>query len=162
MASQLCVNIHEGGSPPGDVQTTSAEPGTVPNIRVVLLLPLPAPFEAGIYLTKMQVSKTLHFAQLIIAHWESNKAFYMWHMWNLGAEKLSGDMTFKRAKFIVTKQGKRYAPQWTGVYQILKETAWWSLGPSREIKPLSWTRCTRYLSRLLHPTFTGRGSGFAG
>ena len=45
----------------------------------------------------------------------------MSHMWNLGAEKLSGDMTFKRAEFIVTKQGKRYAPQWKGVYQILNE-----------------------------------------
>ena len=39
----------------------------------------------------------------------------------MGADKCSADMTFKRAKFIVTKQGKRYAPQWKGVYQILNE-----------------------------------------
>ena len=42
-------------------------------------------------------------------------------MLRIGAEKLSGDMTFKRAKFIVTKQGSRYTQQWKGVFQILNE-----------------------------------------
>ena len=59
--------------------------------------------------------------EIILQHWERYKDFYFWHMAMMGADKCSADMTSKRAKFIVTKQGKRYAPQWKGVYQILNE-----------------------------------------
>ena len=58
---------------------------------------------------------------IILQHWERCKHFYFWHMAMTGADKCSADMTFKRAKFIVTTQGKHFAPPWKGVYQILNE-----------------------------------------
>ena len=57
----------------------------------------------------------------IVQYWRQHQAFYTWHMYNLGATKISADLTFKRAKFIVTKQGKRFVNQWKAVSQILNE-----------------------------------------
>lgn len=58
---------------------------------------------------------------IIVQYWRQHQAFYTWHMYNLGATKISADLTFKRAKFIVTKQGKRFVNQWKAVSQILTE-----------------------------------------
>jgi hypothetical protein len=80
---------------------------------------LPTPFSNVLLQEYKYIPSRTLLKELVVMHWDTHKPFYFWHMWNIGAETCSGDMTFKRAKFIVTKQNKPYAPQWKGLWSGL-------------------------------------------